>query len=96
MNEKDQYEEIVTWSSKFDIQGFNTKTDFIMSDSESEPEQLDSRVSCLYNIIDLQRVCQKHNLKFSEETNKYLLYHTLKQLGPVLSQKLVTKREYEV
>ncbi|XP_013394122.1 histone-lysine N-methyltransferase SUV39H1-A [Lingula anatina] len=49
------------------------------------------QVACLCNIPDLQRACQKVNLKFSQETNEYLLYLMLKKLGPWMAQKLIHK-----
>ncbi len=54
----------------------------------------EAKVACLYNVCDLQKLCQKNQLNFSAETNRYLLYLTLKKLGPILSQKLVKKRMY--
>lgn len=53
----------------------------------------DAQVSCLSGIIDLQRLCQKQNLKLSTETNQYLVYLTLKKLGPFMAQKLISKRK---
>ncbi|XP_071133777.1 histone-lysine N-methyltransferase SUV39H2-like [Mytilus edulis] len=56
-----------------------------------EDEIKDAQVSCLSGIIDLQRACQKQNLKLSAETNQYLVYLTLKKLGPFVAQKLISK-----
>lgn len=56
-----------------------------------EDEMKDAQVSCLSGIIDLQRLCQKQNLKLSTETNQYLVYLTLKKLGPFVAQKLISK-----
>lgn len=54
-------------------------------------EIFESRVPCLSDILDLQRNCQKQQLKFSTDTNRYLLYLTLKKVGPFVAQKLVSK-----
>ncbi|XP_062574314.1 histone-lysine N-methyltransferase SUV39H2-like [Saccostrea cucullata] len=54
-------------------------------------EIFESRVPCLSDILDLQRTCQKQELKFSPDTNRYLLYLTLKKVGPFVAQKLVSK-----
>lgn len=54
-------------------------------------EIFESRVPCLSDILDLQRTCQKNQLKFSTDTNRYLLYLTLKKVGPFVAQKLVSK-----
>lgn len=51
----------------------------------------DAQVACLSGIIDLQKTCQQEKLRFSPETNQYLLYQTLKKVGPYVAQKLVTK-----
>ncbi|XP_071082158.1 histone-lysine N-methyltransferase SUV39H2-like [Haliotis cracherodii] len=51
----------------------------------------DVRVACLSGILDLQRVCQRENLQFSPETNKFLVYQTLKKVGPWTAQKLISK-----
>ncbi|KAK3102045.1 hypothetical protein FSP39_008354 [Pinctada imbricata] len=51
----------------------------------------ESTVPCLSSVIDLQRKVQKEELKFSTETNQFLLYHTLKAVGPFVAQKLVSK-----
>ena len=59
-----------------------------------EDEMKDAQVSCLSGIIDLQRLCQKQNLKLSTETNQYLVYLTLKKLGPFIAQKLISKRKW--
>lgn len=56
-----------------------------------DDEMKDVQVSCLSGIIDLQRACQKQNLKLSAETNQYLVYLTLKKLGPFVAQKLISK-----
>lgn len=61
-----------------------------------EDEIKDAQVSCLSGIIDLQRACQKQNLKLSAETNQYLVYLTLKKLGPFVAQKLISKRKFIV
>jgi hypothetical protein len=58
-----------------------------------EDEMKDAQVSCLSGIIDLQRLCQKQNLKLSTETNQYLVYLTLKKLGPFMALKLISKRK---
>lgn len=52
------------------------------------------QINCLSNIPDLQRSCQKEQLKFSAETNEFLLYLTLKKLGPFMAQKLVSKCKF--
>lgn len=54
----------------------------------------DVRVACLSGILDLQRVCQRENLQLSPETNKFLVYQTLKKVGPWRAQKLISKRKY--
>lgn len=51
----------------------------------------DARVACLSGIIDLQKTCQHNKLRFSSETNTFLLYQTLKKVGPYVAQKLVSK-----
>ncbi|XP_041349660.1 uncharacterized protein LOC121368956 [Gigantopelta aegis] len=50
-----------------------------------------ARVPCLLGILDLQKLVQSENLHFSEETNRYLLYQTLKKVGPDEAQKLISK-----
>lgn len=57
-------------------------------------EIFESRVPCLSDILDLQRTCQKNQLKFSTDTNRYLLYLTLKKVGPFVAQKLVSKCKF--
>lgn len=54
------------------------------------------RVQCLLDVVGLQRACQSANLRFSTETNKYLVYVTLQKLGPSAAQKLVSKCEFPV
>ncbi|XP_060071011.1 histone-lysine N-methyltransferase SUV39H1-like [Ylistrum balloti] len=56
-----------------------------------ELEIKDAQVACLSGIIDLQKACQQEKLRFSPETNQYLLYQTLRKLGPYVAQKLVSK-----
>ena len=59
---------------------------------EDEMERV--RVQCLLDVVGLQRACQSANLRFSAETNKYLVYVTLQKLGPSSAQKLVSKCEF--
>ena len=54
----------------------------------------ESEVSCLSSILDLQRSCQTQNVELSTETNKYLLYLTLKKVGPSIAQRVVSKCEW--
>ena len=51
----------------------------------------ESEVSCLSSILDLQQKCINQNVGFSSETNKFLLYLTLKKVGPSVAQKVVSK-----
>ena len=51
----------------------------------------ESEVSCLSSILDLQRKCQNEKVELSKETNKYLLYLTLKKVGPSVAQRVVSK-----
>ncbi|XP_033746371.1 histone-lysine N-methyltransferase SUV39H2-like [Pecten maximus] len=62
-----------------------------MLDIDMEVEIKDAQVACLSGIIDLQKTCQQEKLRFSPETNQYLLYQTLRKLGPYVAQKLVSK-----
>ncbi|XP_050412611.1 histone-lysine N-methyltransferase SUV39H2 [Patella vulgata] len=48
-------------------------------------------IQCLSGIIDLQKKCEKENLRFSRETNRYLLYEILQKLKPEGAQKLISK-----
>ncbi|XP_076448247.1 histone-lysine N-methyltransferase SUV39H2-like [Babylonia areolata] len=50
-----------------------------------------ANVRCLSDVVGLQRACQTENLRFSTETNKFLVYQTLQKLGPSAAQKLVSK-----
>ena len=63
------------------------------SDSEWEDPPPECKVAGLYSIADLERECRRENLRFTKETNSYLLYETLKTLGPLQSQKLLQKCE---
>lgn len=56
--------------------------------------EYDARVACLSDIVGLQRKCEQQQLQFSAETNEFLLYQTLKQVGPILAQKLISKRKF--
>lgn len=51
----------------------------------------ESEVCCLSSILDLQQKCNSQNIGFSDETNKFLLYLTLKKVGPSVAQKAVSK-----
>ncbi|KAH3880143.1 histone-lysine N-methyltransferase SUV39H2-like [Dreissena polymorpha] len=51
----------------------------------------ESEVTCLSSIKDLQKKCMSQNVQLSNETNKYLLYSTLKKIGPAIAQKAVSK-----
>ena len=51
----------------------------------------ESQIPCLSSVIDLQRKVQKEKLRFSSDTNQFLLYQTLKAVGPFVAQKLVSK-----
>ncbi|XP_064604960.1 histone-lysine N-methyltransferase SUV39H2-like [Liolophura sinensis] len=53
--------------------------------------EYDVQVACLSDIVGLQRKCEQQQLQFSAETNEFLLYQTLKQVGPILAQKLISK-----
>ncbi|KAK3607193.1 hypothetical protein CHS0354_008878 [Potamilus streckersoni] len=54
-------------------------------------EIFESSIPCLSTIIELQEAVQREALAFSAETNKYLLYHTLKQVGASAAQRIVQK-----
>ncbi|KAL5015151.1 hypothetical protein ScPMuIL_009421 [Solemya velum] len=58
-------------------------------DIDEKPKE--ARIACLSGIFDLQRACQRENLRLSTETNQFLVYLTLKKVGPVVAQKLVSK-----
>ena len=49
-------------------------------------------VPALYTVIDLQRLCQEQKVTLSTETNRYMLYTTLRKIGAVQAQKLIKKR----
>ena len=53
-------------------------------------------VPCLYSIVELPMLCKKQTgtSKISAETNRYLLYLTVRKLGPLLAKKLVKKCTY--
>eukprot|EP00106_Octopus_bimaculoides_P015504 XP_014782946.1 PREDICTED: histone-lysine N-methyltransferase ASHH1-like [Octopus bimaculoides] len=51
----------------------------------------DVQVPCLSGILDLQRMCQEENVKFSSETNRYLVYLMLKKVGPMMASKLLDR-----
>lgn len=51
----------------------------------------ESEVCCLSSILDLQQKCINQKVGFSPETNKFLLYLTLKKVGPSVAQKVVSK-----
>ncbi|KAL8594044.1 hypothetical protein ACOMHN_016423 [Nucella lapillus] len=56
-----------------------------------EEEMERANVQCLSDVVGLQRACQTENLRFSTETNKFLVYETLQKLGPSAAQKLISK-----
>ncbi len=66
-----------------------------LSDSESEYEDdiKPAKVACLYSFTDLEKRANELNVKYTKETNRFLLYQTMKKLGPALSQKLCQKCE---
>ena len=55
-------------------------------------------VTCLYSIVDLPKLCerQKDHVTVSADTKKYLLYLTVRKLGPILAKKLLKKCTYMV
>lgn len=61
--------------------------------TQEEWEMENVRVQCLSDVAGLQRACQAAEVRFSEETNKFLIYQTLHRLGPSAAQKLVSKCE---
>ncbi|CAG5118021.1 unnamed protein product [Candidula unifasciata] len=48
-------------------------------------------VPCLLDIVELQQLIERDGLQLSQETKEYLLYMTVKRLGPNKSQKLISK-----
>ena len=52
------------------------------------------KLPCLYNFVDLQRLCESQNVQLSTETNRYMLSLTFKKIGPTLSQKLIQKCKF--
>ncbi|PVD24367.1 hypothetical protein C0Q70_14848 [Pomacea canaliculata] len=56
-----------------------------------ENEIKNLQVQCLSDAAGLQRACQAANVRFSSETNKFLVYETLQKLGPSAAQRLVSK-----
>lgn len=57
----------------------------------NDPGERDLQIPCLSGILDLQDVCQRENVKFSSETNRYLVTLMLKKLGPLMAAKLLNK-----
>ncbi|GAB1602640.1 hypothetical protein Ahia01_000543600 [Argonauta hians] len=55
------------------------------------PPEYNAQVPCLSGILDLQRMCQQENVKFSSETNRYLVYLMLKKVGPMMASKLLDR-----
>lgn len=72
------------------LEDFETSWDGLL-DTKSDEETV--KCAALYNLADLERVCKKEKIKFSSHTNDYLVYHTLRKLGPVLAQRLINKCE---
>ena len=66
------------------------------SDKMDQIEMPQASVTCLYGIIDLPGLCQRQvdAVKLSAETNRYLLYLTVRKLGPILAKKLLKKCTY--
>lgn len=56
-------------------------------------DETDVQIPCLSGILDLQQVCQRENVKFSSETNRYLVYLMLKKVGPLMASKLLDRRK---
>ena len=48
-------------------------------------------VDCLYSIADIPRLCQASNIQISADTNRFMLYLTLRKLGPCTAEKIVKK-----
>lgn len=63
----------------------------VLTMEENEIKNL--QVQCLSDAAGLQRACQAANVRFSSETNKFLVYETLQKLGPSAAQRLVSKRK---
>lgn len=57
-------------------------------------DETDVQIPCLSGILDLQQVCQRENVKFSSETNRYLVYLMLKKVGPLMASKLLDRLMY--
>ena len=62
-------------------------------DDFDDEDEYDVNVCCLSDIGGLQRACETTSVKLSMETNKFLVYETLQNLGPAASKKLFNKRK---
>ena len=65
------------------------------SDSEDERENQQGQVKCLYTVAELEKACQKQQLRLSAEANRYLLHLTVRKLGQSRVQKIVKKCKYK-
>ncbi|KAI0211317.1 hypothetical protein LSAT2_003839, partial [Lamellibrachia satsuma] len=63
------------------------------NEAVEDVETRQASVACLYSIVELPKLCQSQTgmVKISAETNRYLLYLTVRKLGPILAKKLVKK-----
>ena len=52
------------------------------------------QVACLSNICDLEEQCAKQKMRLSKETNRFLLFLTVKRLGLANTQNLMKKCQY--
>ena len=66
------------------------------NEAVEDVETRQASVACLYSIVELPKLCQSQTgtVKISAETNRYLLYLTVRKLGPILAKKLVKKCMY--
>ena len=57
-------------------------------------ENLEVQVPCLSSFGDLEKLVTKMELKFTKNTNDFLLLAIMKTLGPALSQRLIQNSKY--
>ena len=81
----------ISWFEKEDPESYNIMA---ANCEEDYKENLEVKVPCLSSFGDLEKLVARMDLKFTKNTNEFLLLAIMKTLGPALSQKLIQNSKY--